>query len=331
MQSDTRIYVAGHSGLIGSAVVRKLQAAGFEQLLLTQRSELDLTDAGAVDRFFDAQRPEIVVLAAGKVGGIVDNQTYPADFLSTNLVIQLNVLRAAHRTGVERLILFASSCMYPRICPQPMSESQLLTGMPEPTSLSYAIAKLAGTQLCLAYNQQYGKARFLPVIPNSVYGPHDNFDPTSAHVLSALMQRMTAARDAGQEELCLWGSGNPQREFVFVDDVAEACLLLLSADLSGTDFPINIGSGEEVSIRALAEQIALVVGYHGRIVWDSERPDGAPRKLLDSYRLRKLGWRPHTSLPEGLAQTYRWYAEQRDSAQHNDITSGSIFKPSQRQ
>jgi GDP-L-fucose synthase len=311
MHPDNRIYIAGHTGLIGSALVRKLKNAGFNQLLLASHDELDLTDARKVDDFIDAHRPEYIILAAGKVGGIVDNQTFPADFLTTNLAIQLNILRAAHRINVERLILFASSCMYPKSCPQPMSEAQLLTGTPEPTSLSYAISKLAGTQLCLAYNQQYGKTRFLPLIPNSIYGPNDNFDPASAHVLSALMHRMTLARNIGQHELCLWGSGKPLREFVFVDDIAEACILLLSTSLSEIQLPINIGSGEEYSIRALAEQIAKVVDYRGKISWDTTRPDGAPRKFLDSSRIRSMGWTPKISLEEGLKLTHQWYSEER--------------------
>lgn len=309
MDKDARIFVAGHAGLIGSAMLRRLKAAGYGNLLALPRSGLDLEDAAQVTRFFDTSRPQYVILAAGRVGGIVENQTYPADFMEKNLAIQLNVLGAARRAGVSKLIFFASSCMYPRECAQPMSEDMLLSGKPEPTSLPYAISKLAGTHMCLAYNKQLGETRFLPVIPNSAYGPNDNFDPASGHVLSALIARFHDAMRRGAESVTLWGTGLPRREFVHADDIAGACLHLLQNDVSGLAFPVNIGVGHDLSIRELAQKIADVVGYEGRIDWDSSRPDGAPRKLLDSRRLRDSGWAPGTDFAEGLRQTYKWYVE----------------------
>ena len=263
----------------------------------------------ATGRFFDEYRPEYVVLAAGRVGGIVENQTYPADFINTNLAIQLNVLQAAHRSGVKKLILFGSSCMYPRECPQPMAEDVLLSGKPEPTSLAYAIAKLAGVQMCLAYNKQYGEQRFIPVIPNSAYGPNDNFDPKAGHVLSVLIRRFHEAKITGAKNITLWGSGNPRREFIHADDIADACLWLLGQEGSDLELPINIGVGRDYSIRELAEAIARVVGYSGKIEWDTGKPDGAPRKLLDSARIQSLGWKANVDFENGLRATYDWYLE----------------------
>ncbi|MCP5196304.1 MAG: GDP-L-fucose synthase [Gammaproteobacteria bacterium] len=307
MEEISKIYVAGHTGLIGSAVVRRLERAGFDNLITLTHSDLELTDVVAVERFFDEVMPEFVVLAAGRVGGIVENQTYPADFITTNLAIQLNVLRAAHRTGVQKLILFASSCMYPRECPQPMSETALFSGYPEPTSLAYAVSKLAGMQLCLAYNQQYGEKRFIPVIPNSAFGPNDNFDPESGHVLSALIRRFHEAKQAGVSSVTLWGSGHPRREFIHADDIADACLALLQGDTSKMEFPLNIGTGQDFSICELAEMVARVVGYAGDLGWDTSKPDGAPRKLLDSSRVHTFGWHPTVDFESGLKATYQWY------------------------
>ena len=237
MDKASRIYVAGHTGLIGSAVKRALERGGFADVITSSHRDLELTDALAVAGFFDDVKPEYVVLAAGRVGGIIENQTYPADFMNTNLAIQLNVLRAAHRAGVRKLILFASSCMYPRECPQPMPETALFSGYPEPTSLAYAVSKLAGMQMCLAYNQQYGEKRFIPVIPNSAFGPNDNFDPKSGHVLSVLIRRFHEAKETEAPSITLWGSGNPRREFVHADDIADACLALLEGDTSQLQFP----------------------------------------------------------------------------------------------
>lgn len=309
MDKSSRIYVAGHTGLIGSAVKRALERGGFAEVITSSHRDLELTDAVAVDRFFDNVKPEYVVLAAGRVGGIVENQTYPADFMNTNLAIQLNVLRAAHRAGVRKLILFASSCMYPRDCPQPMPETALFSGYPEPTSLAYAVSKLAGMQMCLAYNQQYGEKRFIPVIPNSAFGPNDNFDPKSGHVLSALIRRFHEAKATGAPSVTLWGSGNPRREFIHADDIADACLALLEGDTSQLQFPLNLGTGKDFSIRELAETIASVVGYTGKLEWDMSKPDGAPRKLLDSSRLLAFGWRPNVDFTAGLKSTYQWYLD----------------------
>ena len=309
MKVTDKIFIAGHTGLIGSALVRRLQEKGFGNLLLRRHAELELTDARAVDHFLDQHRPEYVLLAAGKVGGIIENQTYPADFMNTNLAIQLNVLRAAHRSGVRKLIMFASSCMYPRECPQPMAETALLSGHPEPTSLAYAISKLAGLQMCLAYNQQYGEQRFIPVIPNSAFGPNDNFDSKSGHVLSALIRRIHEAHETSAPTLTLWGSGTPRREFIHTSDIADACIVLLAGDTSSLELPLNLGTGRDFAISELAQAIAGVVGYTGRIEWDTSRPDGAPRKLLDSGRLNACGWHPQVTLETGLLSTYQWYLE----------------------
>jgi len=309
MNKGDAIFVAGHTGLIGSAMVRCLRGTGFENLILKSHAELDLTDAFLVEQFFEQYSPKYVILAAGRVGGIIENQTSPADFMNANLAIQLNVLKAAHRTDVRKLILFASSCMYPRECPQPMAETALLSGYPEPTSLAYAVSKLAGMQMCLAYNQQYGEQRFIPVIPNSAFGPNDNFDPKSGHVLSSLIRRFHEAVQADSKLLTLWGSGNPRREFIHADDIANACISLLSRNTETLKLPLNIGTGVDFSIRELAEAIAKVIGYSGEIEWDISKPDGAPRKLLDSGRIRSFGWKPAVNFEEGLRSTYHWYLE----------------------
>ena len=251
MKRDSRFFLAGHEGLIGSAVMRRLKKEGVGYLHTRSRTELDLRIRSNVDAFFDEIRPEYVILAAGKVGGILQNRDFPADFLSDNLAIQLNVLSAAHRTGVKKLIFFGSSCMYPRECTQPMAESILFSGKPEPTSLSYAIAKMAGVQMCLAYNQQFGEKKFLPLIPNSVYGPNDDFDPKSSHVLAALLVRFLEAKKQSLESVTLWGSGAPRREFVHADDVADVCVRVLNEDVSSLEFPLNIGVGSDISIRQL--------------------------------------------------------------------------------
>ena len=307
LKNDSAIYVAGHAGLIGSAVVRRLERDGYRGLITRGRSQLDLQDGRRVAEFFDEVHPDYVVLAAGRVGGIIENQTFPADFMDENIAIQLNVLRAARKAGVRKLIFFGSSCMYPRECPQPMAEDALLSGKPEPTSLPYAISKLAGTHMCLAYNKQDQVTRFIPVIPNSAYGPHDNFDPKSGHVLSALMARFHQAKMSGIESVTLWGSGSPRREFIHADDIADACVHLLTRDNTAIELPLNVGVGADVSIKELAELIAGVVGYQGRLEWDLTKPDGAPRKLLDSARIQSLGWKPSVGLAAGLASTYQWY------------------------
>lgn len=313
MDEASRIYIAGHTGLIGSAMVRRFQKAGFNNLILASHDELELTNKLDVDSYFDKIQPDYVVLAAGRVGGIVENTSFPADFLNTNLSIQLNVINAAHKVGVKKLILFASSCMYPRECSQPMPETALLSGKPEPTSMAYAVSKLAGMQMCLAYNKQYGVQRFIPVIPNSAFGPNDNFNPESGHVLSALIRRFHEATLNGAKSVTLWGSGKPCREFVHADDIADACLVLLKGDTSNIDLPLNIGLGKDVSIRELAEKISNVIGYKGDITWDTSKPDGAPRKLLDSSRIHEFGWKASIDLECGLKDTYQWYLDSLES------------------
>ncbi len=307
MKSSDLIYVAGHEGLIGSAIVRTLQSSGYNNLLLRTHQELELTNTLLVDQFFDKYKPKYVFLAAGKVGGIVENKTYPADFIRTNLNIQLNVMNAAQKNNINKLIFFGSSCMYPRECKQPMAEDILLSGQPEPTSIAYAIAKLAGLQMCLAYNKQFNEQRFIPVIPNSAYGPHDNFDPHSGHVLSALITRFHKAKSEGTKSVTLWGSGNPRREFIHADDIAKASLWLLENDTKNIPLPINIGVDYDVSIKELALMIADIVGYEGVIEWDLSKPDGTPRKLLDSSRMRFLGWKSEIDFKDGLKETYNWY------------------------
>jgi len=314
MKKDVKIFVAGHTGLIGSACLRRLKREGFNHIITLARDQLDLQSAVCVERFFKEARPEYVLLAAGRVGGIVENQKYPADFVEENIAIQLNVLRAARQASIKKLILFGSSCMYPRECSQPMAEDLLLSGHLEPTSLHYAISKLVGVYMCLAYNKQEGGSRFVPVIPNSVYGPNDNFDPKSAHVLSALIFRFHAAKVHGTDSLSLWGSGSPRREFVHADDIADACLHLLRQDTSKLEFPINIGAGSDISIKDLAATIAKLVGYKGSINWDQTKPDGAPRKFLDNSRMNTIGWSAKIPLNEGLKQTYKWYLENQYEA-----------------
>jgi len=307
MKSSDLIYVAGHEGLIGSAIVRTLQSSGYNNLLLRTHQELELTNTLLVDQFFDKYKPKYVFLAAGKVGGIVENKTYPADFIRTNLNIQLNVMNAAQKNNINKLIFFGSSCMYPRECEQPMTENILLSGQPEPTSIAYAIAKLAGLQMCLAYNKQFNEQRFIPVIPNSAYGPHDNFDPNSGHVLPALITRFHKAKSEGTKSVTLWGSGNPRREFIYADDIAKASLWLMENDTKNIPLPINIGVDYDVSIKELALTIADIVGYEGVIEWDLSKPDGTPRKLLDSSRMRSLGWKSEIDFKDGLKETYNWY------------------------
>jgi len=316
MDADAPVYIAGHRGLIGSAMVRKLRGAGYHNLILARRDELELTDKIAVERFFTECSPEFVVLVAGRVGGIIENKTYPADFIDTNLAIQLNMLRAAQRAGVKKLVFFASSCMYPRECPQPMAETALLSGHPEPTSMAYAISKLAGLQMCMAYNQQYGSQRFIPVIPNSAFGPNDNFNPESGHVLSALIRRFHEAKESDAPSVTLWGSGKPRREFIHADDIADATLFLLRADVSNLELPLNLGTGVDFSIRELAARIAEIVGYASRVEWDRTKPDGAPRKLLDSSRIKDFGWQPSVDFDQGLRETYQWYVENIASRQN---------------
>jgi len=311
MNKDDPIFVAGHQGLIGSAVVRRLKFYGYHNLILKERNELELRDVAETLNFFKKEQPAFVVMAAGRVAGIVENNKFPADFLDVNLSIQQNIFKAAYQNGVRRTIFLGSSCMYPKQCLQPMSETSLLTGAPEETSLSYAIAKLAGLQMCLALNKQHGEKRFIPVIPNSAYGPNDNFNPNSGHVLSALINRFHEAVTLKKNEVTLWGSGVPRREFVYADDIADAIFLLLQADHAQLELPLNIGNGQDYSISELAVLIANVTGYSGQINWDTSKPNGAMQKLLDSSRMQQLGWRPKVSFEEGIKKTYEWYVENK--------------------
>jgi GDP-L-fucose synthase len=310
MRPGDRVYIAGHTGLVGSALVRRLRREGFD-LLLRTRAELDLTDGAAVDRFFRAERPAYVFLAAARVGGIAANSEYPADFIRDNLAIGLNVIDAAHRHAAEKLLFLGTSCVYPKHAPQPMREEYLLTGELEPTNRPYAIAKIAGIELCRAYRRQYG-ARFISVMPTNLYGPGDNFDPETSHVLPALLRKFHEARAAGAPSVTLWGTGTPRREFLHVDDLADACVHLMRS--YDDEDPVNIGWGEDIEIREVAALIARIVGYEGDIAWDVSRPDGTPRKLLDSSRVRRLGWAPRIPLEEGLRSTYAWYVENRRGA-----------------
>lgn len=303
---DARIHVAGHTGLVGSAVWRHFRSSGHTQLIGLPSSQLDLRDRPAVFDFYHQERPDYVVLAAAKVGGILANSTYPADFLSDNIRIQVNVLDAARSSGVERLLFLGSSCIYPKFAPQPISEDSLLTGPLEPTNDAYAIAKIAGVLHVQALRRQHG-SRFISAMPTNLYGPGDNFDPESSHVLPGLIAKMHSAKLAGRGDVTLWGTGSPRREFLHVDDLAAACeVLLVSYD---DPAPINVGVGTDLAVRELATQVARTVGYEGRITWDHSKPDGTPRKVLDVTRIHALGWSPNVTLADGLASTYRWYQE----------------------
>jgi len=307
MKTDDKIYVAGHRGLAGSAIVRRLRAGGYRNLVTRTHAELDLTDAGAVQGFFSRERPDHVFLAAAKVGGILANATYPAEFIYENLAIQTNVIEAARRAGVKKLMFLGSSCIYPKHAPQPMKEEHLLTGLLEPTNEPYAVAKIAGIKMCAAYNKQYG-TDYLSAMPTNLYGPGDRYDLQSGHVAAALLRRMHEAKGAGARSVTIWGSGTPRREFLYGDDFADAIVFLMerhgAAELG--EF-INVGTGSDLTIAELATEIAGVVGFRGELVYDRTKPDGTPRKLLDCSRLAKLGWVARTPLKEGLARTYEHY------------------------
>lgn len=299
-----RIFVAGHRGLVGAALVQRLQLDGCSKLLLRARAELDLTDQAAVRTFFAEQQPEIVFLAAAKVGGIFANDTQPADFLYQNLVIQSNVIHSAWQSGVRKLCFLGSSCIYPKLAPQPLCEDSLLTGPLEPTNEWYAVAKIAGIKLCQAYRRQYGFDA-ISVMPTNLYGPGDNFDLSSSHVLPALIRKFHEAVQSGAAEVSIWGTGTPRREFLHVDDLADAVMFLM--DHYSSSEPINVGVGSDLSILELAQWVAQTVGYAGRIVTDPSKPDGTPRKLLDVSRIHALGWRAQIPLRRGIADVYRWY------------------------
>jgi GDP-L-fucose synthase len=309
LRKDSLIYVAGHNGLVGSAICRVLRRQGFERLLLRSHAELDLADRAAVDHFFQQERPNHVFLAAAKVGGILANDLYPADFIRDNLMIQTNVIDAAYRAGVDRLLFLGSSCIYPKLCPQPIKEEYLLTGPLEPTNRPYALAKIAGIEMCWSYNRQFG-ARYLAAMPSNLYGPGDNFDPKNSHVLPALIRKVAEAKALGKKQIVVWGTGTPRRELMFSEDLADACVFLMnlpeadySSLLEGVPL-INIGTGQDVTIRGLAEQVCQALGFKGDLVFDTTKPDGTPQKLLDITRMRNLGWAPTTTLAEGIALTY---------------------------
>ena len=304
MDKSDKIFVAGHRGMVGSAVMRRLQADGFKNLLIGDRSELDLIDESAVAKFFQREKPMVVICAAAKVGGIQANNDYPVEFLLDNLRIQNNVIRSAYESGVRKLLFLGSSCIYPKFAPQPIPETALLSGPLEPTNEAYAIAKIAGIKLCQAYCREYG-ANFISAMPTNLYGPNDNFDLETSHVLAALIRKAHEARMRNHQRLIVWGTGKPRREFLHVDDLASACLLLLEK-YNSPDI-VNVGYGEDISIRELAELICEVVGFDGELAWDTSKPDGTPRKLLDVSRLRALGWKPAISLRDGIARTYQWF------------------------
>jgi GDP-L-fucose synthase len=308
MNPDASIYVAGHRGLVGAALVRRLGVAGFHKLLLRERSELDLTCQRAVAEFFAGARPQYVCLAAAKVGGILANSTYPADFLRDNLTIETNVIDSAWRTGVRKLLFLGSSCIYPRDAPQPMSEDCLLGGPLEPTNEPYAIAKIAGLMLCRAYRRQHG-FNAICIMPTNLYGPGDNFSLQNSHVLPALLRRVHEAKESGAAEVVIWGTGRPRREFLYVDDLADACLFLM--ERYEDERLINVGWGRDQTIAELAGTVARVVGFSGGLRYDPSKSDGTPRKLLDTTRLAALGWSPRTELEPGLRSTYEWFLNNR--------------------
>jgi len=299
-----KIFVAGHRGLVGSALIRCFEREGFHNLPKRDRLQLDLADEGAVQNFFAKEKPAIVIFAAAKVGGIKANNDFPVEFLLDNLRIQNNIIHAAHEAGVRKLLFLGSSCIYPKLAPQPIPETALLSGPLEPTNEAYAIAKIAGIKLCQAFSREYG-ANFISVMPTNLYGPNDNFDLETSHVLAALLRKAHEAKTSGAREIVVWGSGKPRREFLHVDDLASACLFLLE----NYDSPeiINVGCGEDISIRELAVVICDIVGFEGELAWDATKPDGTPRKLLDITKLRGLGWHPTISLRDGIAQTYDWF------------------------
>ncbi len=316
MTKNPRIYIAGHRGLAGSAITRELQRQGYTNVVTRTHAELDLEDAVATRKFFEQERPEIVFLAAAKVGGIHANNTYPVDFLMSNLLIEANVCRAAHATNVTRLVFLGSSCIYPRDCPQPIKEEYLLTGPLEPTNRPYALAKIAGIEMCWSYNRQYG-TKWLAAMPTNLYGPGDNYDLNSSHVLPALIRKMHEAKVTGASEVVLWGSGTPRREFLYADDLANALAFLATLEdkrydalVKPSQCPlINVGTGEDVTIRELAETVAQVVGYTGKFVQDTSKPDGTMRKVMDVSRIQSLGWKANTSLHEGINLTYKIFSE----------------------
>jgi GDP-L-fucose synthase len=317
MKKNSRIYIAGHRGLVGSAIHRSLSAQGYTNLLARTRTEVDLLNPAAVNEFFATEKPEYVFLAAAKVGGILANNSYPADFIRDNLIIQTNIIEASRVNQVDRLLFLGSSCIYPKFAPQPMPESCLLTGPLEPTNRPYALAKIAGIEMCWSYNRQY-KTKYLAAMPTNLYGPNDNFDLANSHVLPALIRKTAEAIKSKSSEITVWGTGTPRRELLYSDDLAEACLFLMNLDdtrynsLLNEDTPplVNIGTGEDVTIRELAEIVAKVIGFNGQLVFDTTKPDGTPRKLMDVTRLHSLGWHHTTTLEQGIGLTWEAVREQ---------------------
>lgn len=308
MNSDSKIFIAGHRGMVGSAIVRRLRTEGFQNLIVRTRSELDLANRETVRAFFDAERPQIVVDAAARVGGIKANNDFPVEFLRDNLDIQNNLISAAADSGVEKFLFLGSSCIYPKFAPQPIPENALLSGPLEPTNEAYALAKICGIRLCQAYARQYGK-NFISAMPTNLYGPNDNFDLQSSHVLPALIRKIHEANVSGASEVEIWGTGTPRREFLHVDDLADGCLFLLR-NYNDPEI-VNLGCGEDISIREVAELICDVIGFGGNLVFDTTKPDGTPRKLLDMSKMFSLGWRPGISLRDGIADAWRWFLENR--------------------
>ncbi|MBT2661595.1 GDP-L-fucose synthase [Bacillus sp. ISL-45] len=306
MNKDSKIYVAGHRGLVGSAIVRRLEEKGYTNLVYKTSKDLDLRDKNAVDSFFAEEKPEFVFLAAAKVGGIIANNVYPADFIRDNLLIQTNIIDAAYRNNVTKLLFLGSTCIYPKMAPQPLKEEYLLTGELEPTNEPYAIAKIAGIKMCESYNRQYG-TQYISVMPTNLYGENDNFDLHTSHVLPALIRKFHEAKENNKPFVEVWGTGTPKREFLYSDDLADACVYLMTT-YSGNEI-VNIGVGEDIAIKELAEKVKATVGYTGEIQFDTSKPDGTPRKLVDVTRLNSLGWKANTSLDEGLKKAYQWFLD----------------------
>lgn len=304
MNKDSKIYVAGHRGLAGSAITRALEKDGYTNIIKKTRTELDLTSETAVKNFFENEKPEYVFLAAAKVGGIGDNNSHPADFIVENLKIQTNVIENAYKNGVKKLLFLGSSCIYPKMAPQPIKEEYLLTGAFEPTSVAYGVAKVAGVVMCQSYNKQYG-TNFISVMPTNLYGPNDNFDPETSHAFAALISKFHDAKESGTSDVTVWGTGAPKREFLHSDDLASACIFLMN-NYSESEI-INIGTGEDISIIDLVEIIKRVVGYEGNVVWDSTKPDGTPRKVMDVSRINTLGWKHSIGVNKGVEMAYEWY------------------------
>ena len=305
MMHNAKIYLAGHRGMVGAAILKQLLDRGYSNVVTKTHKELDLTRQSSVEVFLETERPDYIILSAAKVGGIFANSNFPAEFVYNNLMIESNVIHSAYKNGVKRLLFLGSSCVYPKFAPQPIKEEYLLTGTLEPTNEPYAIAKIAGIKMCESYNRQYGTS-FVTVMPTNLYGPNDNFDLETSHVIPALIRKFAEAKKSGSPSVQVWGTGQVRREFLHVDDLAEACLLVLQND---ADSIVNIGTGEDISIQQLAKLIGEIVGFKGEIIWDSSKPDGTPRKLLDVSKVTALGWSPKIGLREGLSMTYAWYTQ----------------------